>query len=70
MSNCGLTKLRKYRSRYRYSRNAITTKVVGYVWNSKNSRYEIPYTIKGGIKHTGSQELPKGICKDKVIGTW
>ena len=37
---------------------------------SKDILYETPYTVTGSIKHTGPKELPKDICKDKVIGTW
>jgi hypothetical protein len=37
---------------------------------SKNCRYENPYTVTGGIVQAGSEELPKDICKDKIIGTW
>ena len=37
---------------------------------SKTLRYEKPYSVKGTIKQTGLEELPKGICKDRVIGTW
>lgn len=36
---------------------------------SKNRRYEIPYTVTGGIEHTGSERTPKGICIDKIVGT-
>jgi hypothetical protein len=28
---------------------------------SKNHRYENPYTVTGGIKQAGSEELPKDI---------
>lgn len=41
----------------------------GQVWKSKNSMYEISYTVKGGIKLAGSQETPKRICTDRIIGT-
>ena len=37
---------------------------------SKTLRYEKPYNVKGIIKQTGLEELPKDICKDKIIGTW
>jgi hypothetical protein len=38
---------------------------------SKNATYENPYTVKGGIKHTGLEQTPKSIKKtDRVIGTW
>ena len=36
---------------------------------SKISCYESPYTVEGGVKQTGSKKEPKGICKDKIIGT-
>ena len=29
-----------------------------------------PYTVKGSIQHTGSEDKPKSICKDRTIGTW
>lgn len=41
-----------------------------YVGKSKTNFYETPYTIKGSIKHTGSEDKPKSICKDRTIGTW
>lgn len=44
--------------------------IVLYVRLSKNIYYEKPYIIKGDIKHTGLKELPKDICRDRVIGTW
>lgn len=37
---------------------------------SKNLQYENSYTVIGSMKHIGSEELPKDICKDKAIGTW
>jgi hypothetical protein len=37
---------------------------------SKIVWYENPYTVTGSMLQTGLEELPKGICKDKVIGTW
>lgn len=33
----------------------------GYVWKSKNPFYEIPYSVTGTEKHTGSKQAPKGI---------
>ncbi len=36
---------------------------------SKNRRYEIPYTVIGGIKHTGSERTPTDICIDRIVGT-
>jgi len=36
---------------------------------SKTIKYEIPYIVKGNINLTGSQKLPKDICKDRKIGT-
>lgn len=36
---------------------------------SKNSRYENPYTVTGGSKHTGTKGTPTDICKDKDSGT-
>lgn len=36
---------------------------------SKNRRYEIPYAVTGGIKHTGSERTPTGICIDRIVGT-
>lgn len=32
---------------------------------SKIGIYESPYAVKGSIKQTGSEELPKSICTDK-----
>ena len=40
-----------------------------YVGKSKNRRYKIPYAVTGGIKHTGSERTPKGICIDRIVGT-
>jgi hypothetical protein len=37
---------------------------------SKIGSYEQPYTVTGGVKLTGSEQAPKYICKDRVIGTW
>lgn len=33
------------------------------------ARYERPYNVTGIIKHIGLQDTPKGICKDRNIGT-
>jgi len=44
------------------SRNVSTTQDVGCVRLSKILPSEKPYTVKGNIKHTGSEELPKNIC--------
>ena len=59
-----------YGSRSLHSRNAMTAQDVVFVRVSKILYYENPYTVIGSIKQTGSQELPKDICKDKTIGTW
>ena len=40
------------------------------VWVSKIRSYENPYSVIGTIKHTGLKKAPKGICKDRNIGTW
>ena len=37
---------------------------------SKILFYERPYSVIGTIKLVGSEELPKSICKDRIIGTW
>ena len=37
---------------------------------SKIAGYENPYIVKGNVKYAGSKEAPKGICKDKINGTW
>jgi hypothetical protein len=37
---------------------------------SKNGHYEKPYNFTGVIKHTGLKDTPKGIRKDRNIGTW
>ena len=39
------------------------------MWQSKNIGYEMPYTVTGGIKHTGSERTPTGICIDRIVGT-
>lgn len=36
---------------------------------SKIFGYENPYNVKGGIKFTGSNQQPKGICTDNDNGT-
>lgn len=36
---------------------------------SKNRRYKIPYAVTDGIKHTGSERTPTGICIDRIVGT-
>lgn len=36
---------------------------------SKNLAYENPYSVTGTIKLTGSEQNPKNICTDMVIGT-
>jgi len=46
------------------------SKNIGFVGTSKIHRYENPYIVKSSIKQTGLEELPKSICKDKIIGTW
>ena len=57
-----------YGSKLSLYRNVYTTNV-GYMWQSKNERYEIPYNVKGIVKYTGSKETSKDICKDRKIGT-
>ena len=37
---------------------------------SKTAFYERPYNFTGVIKHTGPKDTPKGIWKDRNIGTW
>lgn len=37
---------------------------------SKIHIYEKPYNVKGIIQLTGLKELPKFLCKDRIIGTW
>ena len=37
---------------------------------SKTAFYERPYNFTGVIKHTGLKDTPKGIWKDRNIGTW
>jgi hypothetical protein len=39
------------------------------VKQSKNRRYEMLYVVTGGIPHTGSERIPKGICTDRIVGT-
>ena len=36
---------------------------------SKNLRYERPYCVTGAITLAGSEQAPKGICTDRIIGT-
>lgn len=36
---------------------------------SKNRIYETPYCVTGTIKLTGSEQEPKDICTDRIIGT-
>ncbi|MBQ2176146.1 MAG: hypothetical protein II453_14160 [Alphaproteobacteria bacterium] len=36
---------------------------------SKNEAHEKPYSVTGTIKLTGSEQAPKAICKDRIIGT-
>ena len=50
-------------------RNAHTANAV-YVGMSKTFYYESPYSVIGTIKHTGSKQAPKGICIDRINGTW
>jgi len=35
-----------------------------YVRVSKIGRYESPYSVTGTIKHTGSYQWSKGLCRD------
>lgn len=58
-----------YGSIRRLRRNAQDPKKA-LVRMSKNLVYENPYSVTGTIKLTGSEQNPKGICKDKIIGTW
>ena len=37
---------------------------------SKIRRYETPYSVTGTIKCTGLKQAPKGICTDRLVGTW
>jgi len=37
---------------------------------SKNGSPENPYDVTGIITSTIPEELPKGICTDRDIGTW
>ena len=37
---------------------------------SKIVGYENPYIVTGNVKYAGSKEAPKGICRDKINGTW
>jgi hypothetical protein len=36
---------------------------------SKTGYYENPCSVTGTSKQTGSKELSKDICKDRIIGT-
>jgi len=64
-----LTNLRMYESKCRIRRNAYTT-IVGCVRSSKICPYEKPYYVTGIVIHTGLKQVPKGICIDRLIGTW
>ncbi len=61
--------LRMYGSKTRMGRN-VHTVYAGCVGKSKNVRYETPYSVTGTIGRTGSEQAPKGICTDKLVGTW
>jgi hypothetical protein len=61
--------LRMYGSIERMCRNAHTANA-GYVGISRNRIYKNPYSVTGAIKHTGSEQAPKGTCKDRFVGTW
>ena len=37
---------------------------------SKIRCYETPFIITGDNVQAGIPEIPKGICKDKDVGTW
>jgi len=37
---------------------------------SKTREYENPYGVTGIIKSTNPEEMPKGICIDRDVGTW
>ena len=39
------------------------------MWYGKIGRYEIPYTVTGGVKFTGLKKAPKFIYTDRIIGT-
>lgn len=39
------------------------------VWFSKNRMYERPCCVTGTSKLTGLKRRPKGICRDRIIGT-
>ena len=59
-----------YGSRRVGNRNVTANKVLVIVRISKTLRYENPYSAIGTIKQSGLKRLPKGIYKDKTIGTW
>jgi len=46
------------------------TKMCECVRFSKNDPHEKPYNVTGVIKHTGLKQIPKGICSDRIVGTW
>lgn len=46
------------------------TEYVGQVWWSKTFFYKTPYAVTGGVQLAGPEQAPKGICTDKIIGTW
>jgi len=64
-----MTNLRMYGSKRRMSRNAhsVYAECVGM---SKILGYETPYSVTGAIKRTGLKQTPKGICTDRLVGTW
>ena len=48
-----LTNLRMYGSRPKNCRNAVDVQA-SWVWQSKNPMYEMPCSVKGTVKLTGS----------------
>ena len=69
MSGNRLTKLRMYGSKLAMSRNTHAANAVCVGW-SKIRCYETPYSVTDTIKRTGLKQTPKGICTDKLVGTW
>ena len=37
---------------------------------SRNGSYETPYSVTGTVGLAGSEQAPKYICIDRIIGTW
>ncbi len=69
-----LTNLRMYGSITLIHRNVYLSQTGQTVWSSKNRSYETPQISKsirmaGYYKLSGSEQKPKSIWRDRIIGT-